>query len=225
MSHIKRTEPIQTVPEIHALLHYLRDWNRNYYIAAMIAIDWGLRCSDVLALKIGDVIAGTGKRIQIADRIVIVEQKTGKRRHITIQDKMKDNLHDHIKARRKKNDVLDLSTPLVLSQKRTPDNKPKTITRQHMSSVINKAAKAVGIRGSIGTHGLRKTFVYQAWKQGVNVDVLQKILGHTSVADTHRYASIPMSFEDEVYKKINFGLQPGTKKSAKTKWITTGNGG
>lgn len=218
---MKKTVPIETEPEINALLQYLRKWNQNYYIAAIIGIDWGLRCSDILALTLGSVIAGTGKRIQICDRIVIREQKTGKERYIVIQDKMKDNLYEHIKRRTKRDGELDLSAPLILSQKRTPDRRHKAPTRQHLSSVINKAAKKVGIRGSLGTHGLRKTFVYQAWKQGVSVDVLQKMLGHASVTDTHRYACIPLRYEEDVYQKINFGLKPSLKRSTKRNDLST----
>lgn len=203
---MRRTVPIQTEPEINALLKCLRQWNPNYYMAAMIGIDWGLRCSDILALSIGDVIAGSGRRIQILDRIILREQKTGHERRIVISDKMKDNLYEHIKKRVKQDGELDLSAPLILSQKRTGDRKLKPISRQHFSWVINTAAKKVGIRGSIGTHGLRKTFVFQAWMRNTSVDVLQKILGHSSVEITHRYACIPEKFETEVYQKINFGL-------------------
>lgn len=210
---IRRTVPIETEPEINALLKHLRQWNPNYYVAAMIGIAWGLRCSDILSLKIGDVIAGLGKRIQISDRVIVREQKTGHERYITVHEKMKDTLYEHIKRRVKYDGELDLSAPLVLSRKRAADGKPRAPSRQHLSWVINTAAKKVGIRGSIGTHGLRKTFVFQAWMRNVGVDVLQKMLGHSSVAVTHRYACIPESFEAEVYRKVNFGFQPSIKRT------------
>jgi integrase len=212
---VKKTVPIETTGEINALLSALKERNPNYYIFALTAINWGLRCSDILALTIGSVIAGTGKRIQIKDEITVVEQKTGHERHIEIQDKMKDALYEHIKEREKREGGLNLSAPLVLSQKKDKDRKQKAPSRQHASSVVNTAAKEAGIRGSIGSHGLRKTFVYQAWKRGIGVDVLQKILGHSSVVTTHRYACIPQAHELEAYRKINFGLRPATRRSRK----------
>jgi integrase len=196
-------------------LDFLEQWNQNYYLLALIAINWGLRCSDILSLTIGSVIAGSGKRVQIADRIIVTEQKTKHERHIEIQEKMKDALYRHIKRRAVKEGELDLSAPLILSQKKSPDKKLKAPSRQHVSAVINIAAKKVGIRGSIGTHGLRKTFVYQAWKRQTSVDVLQKILGHSSVSITHRYACIPMEYEMEVYRKINFGPLSSPRRSKK----------
>ncbi|MDR1516256.1 MAG: tyrosine-type recombinase/integrase [Synergistaceae bacterium] len=185
------------------------------YVFALIAINWGLRCSDILALTVGSVIAGIGKRIQIADRIVVVERKTGHERHIEIQDKMKDALYEHIKKRVKKDGDLRMSDPLILSQKKSAGKERKALSRQHASSVINTAAKRIGIRGSVGSHGLRKTFVYQAWKRDIGVDVLQKILGHSSVEITHRYACIPQAHELEAYRKINFGLESAIKRARK----------
>jgi integrase len=125
---------------------------------------------------------------------------------------MKDALYEHIKKREKKDRGLDLTAPLILSQKRDSEKRPKAPSRQHASAVINIAAKKAGIRGHIGTHGLRKTFAYQAWKQNVSVDVLQKILGHSSVAITHRYACIPLEYEVEAYKKVNFSISPMRKR-------------
>ena len=212
---IKRTEPIKTAHEINMLLRSLRDWNQNYYMFALIAITWGLRCSDSLALTVGDVIAGMRKRVQITERIVVIEQKTKHERHIEINDQMKDALYEHIIKRNKKNGGLDLSAPLILSQKRGVDKGQKALSRQHTSAVINIAAKRAGIRGHIGTHGLRKTFAYQAWEQDISVDVLQKILGHSSLAITHRYACIPLEYEVEAYKKVNFGVSPMRKRIKK----------
>jgi integrase len=216
---LKRTEPLKTVQEINILLRLLKDWNQNYYMFALIAINWGLRCSDILGLTVGDVIAGTGKRVQITDRIVVMERKTKHERHIEINDQMKDALYEHIKKREKKSGRLDLSAPLILSQKRGDDKGPKAPSRQHASAIINVAAKKAGIRGHIGTHGLRKTFVYQAWEQNISVDVLQKILGHSSVAITHRYACIPLEYEIEAYKKVSFGVSPMRKRVKKRNGI------
>jgi integrase len=210
---MKKTVPIETAGEINALLGALKEWNPNYYIFALIAINWGLRCSDILALTVGSVIAGAGKRIQITDRVVVVERKTGHERRIEIQDKVKDALYEHIKGRVKKNGGLCLSNPLILSQKKSADKGKKALSRQRASYIINRAAKSVGIRGSIGSHGLRKTFAYQAWKRGIGVDVLQKILGHSSVEITHRYACIPQAYELEVYRKMNFGLEPAIRRA------------
>lgn len=197
---MRTTTPIRTEPEIHAFLRCLKEWNRNYYIAAVIGINWGLRCSDILALQVGDVIAGEGKRIQIIDRLMVREIKTGKIRHIFVTDKMRADLREHIRNMKD----WTSETPLVLSQKRSTDGKAKPISRQHLWYVISVAAAKAHIRGDIGTHSLRKTYAYQAWRNGTRVDVIQKEFGHASLETTHRYANIPIEEQEEIYRKVNF---------------------
>lgn len=210
---MKQTMPIRDKVEIYSLLKRLREWNSNYYIAAIIGIQWGLRCSDILALQIGDVVAGEGTRIQIIDRVMIQEIKTGHIRHILITDEMKNVLYDHIKSLGQR---VDLDAPLVLSRnKDTKNGKRKPLSRYRLWRVISKTARDIGIKGPIGTHSLRKTFAYQAWRDGQRVDVIQKEFGHASIETTHRYACIPDEHRDELYKKINFALPAKHRRSRK----------
>jgi integrase len=205
--------PICDKLEIYSLLKRLREWNSNYYIAAVIGIQWGLRCSDILALQIGDVVAGEGTRIQVIDRIMIQEIKTGHIRHILITDKMKDVLYEHIKSLGPR---INLEAPLVLSRnKDTESGKHKALSRYRLWRVISQTAKDIGIKGPVGTHSLRKTFAYQAWRDGERVDVIQKEFGHASVETTHRYACIPDERQDALYKKINFALPSKRKRVRK----------
>ncbi len=146
-------------------------------------------------------MAGSGTRIQIIDRLMVVEIKTGKERHIFITDKMRQELQSHIKNMKS----WTLETPLVLSQKKQ-DGKLKSLSRQHLWYVISAAAERAGIKGSIGTHSLRKTYAYQAWRNGVGVDVLQREFGHVSVQTTHRYACIPDEQLENIYRKVDFGM-------------------
>lgn len=209
---MKKTAPIRTKPEVYRFLNLLKNWNGNYYMAASIGIHWGLRCSDILALRVGDVIAGEGKRVQIVDRLMVVEIKTGHERHILVTDDMKDVLYEHIKRH---HIPLDLDVPLVLSRNRGDEGARKPLSRQRLWYVVTVAASRIGIKGPIGTHSLRKTWAYQAWDAGIGVDVIQKELGHASVETTHRYASIPDERFDALYRKINFGLPAGVRRRKK----------
>lgn len=207
---MKKTVPIRTKPEIHSFLKRLREWNSHYYIAAVIGIQWGLRCSDILALQVGDVVAGEGKRIQIIDRIMVQEIKTGHERHILITDDMKDVLYEHIRSL----GPVDMEAPLVLSRNHG-DERHKSLSRQRLWTVISQAAHDVGIKGPIGTHSLRKTWAFQAWKDGARIDVIQKEFGHSSVETTHRYACIPAKDQDELYEKMNFAVPKTRRRSRK----------
>jgi integrase len=199
---LRKTVPIRDKTDIYRFLKYLREWNPNYYIAAVIGIQWGLRCSDILALQVGDVVAGEGTRVQIIDRVMVQEIKTGHERHILVTDEMKDVLHEHIRGFKS---PINMSAPLVLSRNRAGD-KAKPLSRYRLWQVVSESARHLGIKGPIGTHSLRKTFAYQAWRDGERVDVIQKEFGHASVSTTHRYACIPDERQDNLYKKVNFAL-------------------
>jgi integrase len=144
---------------------------------------------------------------------MIQEIKTGHIRHILITDEMKDVLYGHIKSLGSR---IDLDAPLVLSRnKDTNSGKCKPLSRYRLWRVISQTAKDIGIKGPIGTHSLRKTFAYQAWRDGQRVDVIQKEFGHASIETTHRYACIPDEHRDELYKKVNFALPARRRRSRK----------
>ena len=86
---MNKTEPIYQKRDVEEFLRILNAWNKNYYIAAMIGIHWGLRISDIIALEIGRFVAGTAKRIQVPNMILVTEIKTGRERHITVTPNMK----------------------------------------------------------------------------------------------------------------------------------------
>lgn len=66
-----------------------------------------------------------------------------------------------------------LSQDDYVFQSREGDNKP--LTRQMVNHILTEASIAVGLdKGYSGTHTMRKTFSYWAWKSGVRLDVLLK---------------------------------------------------
>nr|WP_314733410.1 tyrosine-type recombinase/integrase [Anaerobacillus sp. CMMVII] len=69
------------------------------------------------------------------------------------------------------------------------------ITRQQAYRIINSVAKEVGIETKIGTHTLRKTFGYHAYRGGVAVSLLQKIFHHSSKGETMKYIGIEKDTE------------------------------
>ena len=70
--------------------------------------------------------------------------------------------------------------------------------------IIAKAGDMIGV--ILSAHSLRKTFGYQAYKQGVDITLLQSIFQHSSQAVTLRYIDITQENINDVYKKINLGF-------------------
>jgi len=77
------------------------------------------------------------------------------------------------------------------------------ITRQQAYRIINHAAKEVGISGKIGTHTLRKTFGYHAYRKGIAISILMAIYNHQSPAETLRYIGIERNEKQLIKLDVN----------------------
>lgn len=78
------------------------------------------------------------------------------------------------------------------------------ISRQQAYRIINSVAKEVGIESKIGTHTLRKTFGYHAYRGGIAISLLQRIFNHSSKGETLKYIGIQK--DEEIMTKIDVNL-------------------
>jgi len=65
--------------------------------------------------------------------------------------------------------------------------------------LINNAARRVGIEDPIGTHTMRKTFGFHAYRNGYSVELLQQVFNYAAPSVTLRYIGITQDDIDEVY--------------------------
>ena len=177
-------EPIRSKEQINAIKCYLRNHNLRNYLLFVLGINSGLRISDLLSLTIEDV-----KKV---DRIILREKKTGKPKDFPLSDTCKDAIQEYFT-----NTKID-SNWLFKSQKGD-----RAITRIQAYRVINKAARMTGITEAIGTHTLRKTFGYWAYKNGADITQIQKLLNHSTPAITLAYIGITKDSLDNIYKNLN----------------------
>ena len=78
-----------------------------------------------------------------------------------------------------------------------------SIKRNQAYKILSEAAHAVGIKDNIGTHSMRKTFGYHAYKTGIDISILQKIFNHSCPSITLRYIGITQDDIDDVYLNLN----------------------
>ena len=71
-------QPLRTQADIKRIGQAVRGRSQRDYILLRMGICLGRRVSDLLALRVSDVIAGQGTRIQVAKRLRLQEGKTGK---------------------------------------------------------------------------------------------------------------------------------------------------
>ena len=193
MLEMRIVEPIRDLNRIQRIKGNLkRKKNPRDLLLFTAGINLGLRISDLLRLKVGDVKDRKG---DVRDFIYITEQKTKKQRKIALNDGVREALQIYFN----KSGVYDLDRYLFISEK---SKKNKPLNRVRAWQLINKWCREVGIKERIGTHTLRKTLGYQMRKNGIAIEVIQAILGHKSAKVTSRYIGISDDELEEVTKSF-----------------------
>lgn len=198
-------EPIREIKTIKSIRSILKGQSVRNELLFIFGINVGLRISDILKLKIGDLVKSNLKTVR--DYVIITEKKTGKTKKFYIGDIVKKVIENYIK------DLSNLDMNNYVFQSRKGENMP--ITRQRAYRILNNAAEIVGlveknekgviISGEIGTHTLRKTFGYHAYQNGSSLELLMDIFNHSSKTQTLRYIGITEEQKKEVYLQSNLG--------------------
>jgi len=193
-------EPIRDKNKIKLMKVVLKNKSIRNYLLFTIGINTGLRISDLLKLKLSDVM---DHKCKVKDSIYIREKKTGKEKVFRLNKTAKEAIKEYIDSAIKEYiDSLDnygLDWYLFKSKKGV--NKP--ISRVQAYDILNNVANEVGIKDKIGTHTLRKTFGYHARMKGVGIEILQKIFNHSAPGITMRYIGIQQDEMEEVYLDLN----------------------
>lgn len=164
----------------------------TYSLLIALGSFWGLRISDLRALKWVDII--------LKDEIVVTEQKTGKKRQISISPQLKRHISDCFKAINPPSEA----SPCFMSQMGT------VLTIQRINSVLKDIKKKYNLQiGNISSHTMRKTFGRQVVSMaGENSEMalikLSEIFGHSSIAITRRYLGLRQTEIAEVYNALSF---------------------
>ena len=187
-------QPIRDKKKIDTIKKILLAKNIRDFCLFTLGINSGLRISDLLSLSIGNVVDAKGK---ILDRITLREKKTNKAKDFPISNVASKAILDYLRTRI----PYTANEPLFLSKKRK--NGMAAIQRDQAYKIINGAAREIGLKEKIGTHTLRKTFGYHAYKSGIAIEVLQKLFDHSTPGITLRYIGITQDDLDDVYLNLN----------------------
>lgn len=188
---VKVVQPIRDLKQLEAVKVYLRGKNKRDYLLFMVGISSALRISDILKLKVSHVWNG----MKTNEFIEINEKKTGKYKRFPITKNLAKAINEYMKEYPNKNQ----NNFLFTSRKGT--NQP--ISRQYAASMLNDACDMVGIEERFGTHGMRKTWGFFAFKKGISLDYICIALNHSSVAETKRYLGILQEDLDNLYLEVN----------------------
>ncbi|MEI5921051.1 tyrosine-type recombinase/integrase [Bacillus albus] len=184
---MKEVQPIRNKRDINKMKRALSGRNKLLFV---LGINLGLRISDLLSLKASDLYNANNR---FKSHIELIETKTKKRRKLTISDAVKKEIKDA--------GICGYSDDYLFPSRKGS----KPIGRVQAYRILNEAADRAGL-SEIGTHTLRKTFGYHAYKGGVDVATLQRIFNHSSEKITLHYIGITQDTIDEVYNTVSLSL-------------------
>ena len=154
-------------------LERLRDACVTYREKALIEflVSSGCRLSEVAQLRAAD--------LNLADRSVQVTGKGDKDRVVYFSVRARLMVQEYI-VQRKGGDGL-----FVSSKSPYEPLKPRAIQR-----IVRSLSERAGLEGRVHPHLLRHTFATHALNGGMDVTVIQRLLGHEDVATTQIYAEL-----------------------------------
>lgn len=166
----------------------------DYRMSLLIATQcmWGLRIGDELKLTWNDILS--------KDEIVVIEQKTGRRRAIRVNKDLKKHIEDCYRALGSP----EQSEPIFLSRLGT------TYSREWVNMRLKeyKVKYRLTIK-SYSSHSHRKTFGrHIVEKAGVYAEraliKLSEIFSHSSCEITRRYLGLKAEEIGELYESLEF---------------------
>jgi integrase/recombinase XerD len=168
-----------------------------------LAYGCGMRAGEVVRLRVGD-IDGEQKIIRI------VQSKGRKDRNVMLPADILGLLRDWWTERPTSQDVGVAGPERVIF----PGYRGKHLSPRQISRLFKQAARAAGITKRVTLHTLRHSFATHLLERGVDIRIIQALLGHAKLTTTARYASVATGMISAVDSPLD-DLSSSTPKSGK----------
>ena len=209
------SEPIKSMDDILKVSGYLLDSKRyRDNMLFIVGINFGLRVSDLRMLRFSNLI---NDNMTFKTSFPIFEQKTRntrthkRNRYITINEAVRQAVITYLEH----TPGVCLSDYMFRSEahnKGTKEDRANTnqpIHRNSVDRILKGLANDLDLNIQMSTHTLRKTFCYHQMVMSNNdprkLLLLQKMMGHSSAAQTLDYIGITGEEIEEAYRKLNLG--------------------
>lgn len=199
---MEEVQPIKNVEKIALMKTILSqgDFGERNVLLFSIGINTAYRISDLLSLKLRDVLEIYRQKVRVKSRLKMTEQKTEKNNSVILTKKLQKDIWDFVsKEHAEWIAQQDLDHYLFTSRKKNAGEQP--LTRQHGWHIISEAGKKAGLE-NLGTHSMRKTFGYHLYKNGVGLELIQLLLNHSSPRITLRYIGIEQEDKDQAVSSL-----------------------
>lgn len=179
-------QPLKTKQEIAEMLEALgmsKEYGLRNQLLFKLGISTGLRCGDLVALKVEQVKGKSSFKIR--------EGKTKKERTVYLDSVMAD-IADYI-------ETLPSDTVYLFPSRKGDGH----ITTTQAYRVITKAGDMIG-NHSVGSHTMRKTFGYTYYNATNDIATLMEIFNHSSQKTTLRYIGMTDERIKQSIKNVSF---------------------
>jgi integrase len=180
---MKSVAAVKTTDQIATVSHMLeKHGNETYRDIWQLGLNLALRISDLLNLTYDDFAGG--------DTITVIEQKTGKTRIIKLNEKAQTIV--------KQRQALNADDKYLFQSVGNRAKKLlKPLSRESVARKFAEVGHIVGVH--LGTHSMRKTRGYAMWKASVPLEVIARVLNHSSPAVTMRYIGLEQADINKTY--------------------------
>ncbi len=179
-----------TIAEVEQLLNFELKSASDYRNKAMIELMYssGMRVSEVVNLKLNDIMIEKG--------FVMCYGKGSKERLVPLGEYAIEYLKLYLEIYRKQ--LLKIST----SEYVFLNNRGNRISRQAFFKAVQKIATQQKISKKVSPHTLRHSFATHLLNNGVDLRVVQEMLGHSDIATTEIYTHISLDYLEEHYLEV-----------------------
>lgn len=175
VQHLKRPRTVKKLPvvfsqeEVKQLIRSIR--NMKHRAIIMTIYGAGLRSGEARNLKIGDVDSSR-------KRIVIRDPKGNRDREVILSNHLLEYLRNYVRTYQPK-------TYLFYGRLTS-----KPLSNSSLRMVFNRAVRRSGINKKGTLHTLRHSFATHLLNKGIDIRIIQQLLGHRSVKTTMIYCHL-----------------------------------
>ena len=202
-------EPIKSMDDIFSISqHLINNGRYRDNMLFIVGINFGLRASDLRMLRFSNLIT---ENCMFRESFPVFEKKTRntrkrkKNRYITINNAVIEAVTMYLEH----TPNVSLSDYMFRSQSNRGGNKNEPITVRAIDMILKNVARELDLSVKMSTHTLRKTFCYHQMVMSHNDSrkllLLQKMLNHSSPAQTLDYIGITCEEIEDAYRNLNLG--------------------
>lgn len=202
-------DPLKKMEDIVAISNYFRERGRyRDNMLFIVGINFGLRVSDLRMLRFSNLI---NENMVFKDSFPVFEVKTRntrkrkKNRYITINTAVIEAVTDYLVH----TPGVSMSDYMFKSESNSSTGENVPLTARSIERILKGVAADLNISAKVSTHTLRKTFCYWIMVYGNNdhrrLLLLQRMLNHSSPAQTLDYIGLTEEEISEAYQTLNLG--------------------